>query len=153
MPVIIMSPVEAKTIPTKRPITVLIHAILLTLVGFMLFVLGVPGILGVLERSSRQVYSDTPDIILSIIAMLVVGSLAFAAGIGLLRMRRWGWVLGVVTTIGFLLYQAYITLTVCSCAPFIQRDYTLVGFGIFLLPYGIGLALVVWHWENRHLFK
>ena len=147
-----MSTVETKPIPAKRPIAVLLHAILLTLVGFALLVLGVPGIFGILERASRQVYSDTPDIVLSVIAMLIVGIMAFAAGIGLLRMRRWGWVLGLVITIGFLLYQAYLTVSVCSCVPFIQRDYTLVGLGLFLLPYAIGVFLVSWHWENRRLF-
>jgi hypothetical protein len=148
-----MSTVETKTIQAKRPITALIHAILFTLVGFMLLVLGVPGIFGILERASRQVYTDTPDTVLSVIGMLVVGIMAFAAGIGLLRMRRWGWALALVMTIGFLLYQAYLTLTVCSCMPFIQRDYTLVGLGLFLLPYMIGVLLIVWHWENKRLFS
>ncbi|MBA3873747.1 MAG: hypothetical protein H0X30_31830 [Anaerolineae bacterium] len=147
-----MSTVEAKPVPAKRPITVLLGAILLTLVGFMLLVLGVPGILGILERASRQVYSDTPDTVLSVIAMIIVGIMAFAAGIGLLKMRRWGWVLGLIITIGFLLYQAYLTVSVCGCMPFIQSDYTLVGLGLFLLPYMIGVLLIVWHWENRRLF-
>lgn len=139
--------------PAKRPAIVSIYAILLTFIAFFATVLDGSALLGIIIRLSNQIYTDTSDIILSVIAILIVSIITFAAGISLLRMKRWGWALALIVTFGFLIYQAFTTIVICKCAPFIQGNYSIRGLGFLLLPYILGLPLAGWHWNNRHLFK
>jgi hypothetical protein len=140
-------------LPSKRPVIVSIYAILLTFIAFFVVVLDGSALLGIIMRVSNQDYRDTPDVVLSAIAIFIAAIMTFGAGIGLLRMRRWGLVLALIVTFGFVIYQTFTTLVVCQCVPFIQQNYTVRGLGFFLLPYVIGLPIAGWHWNKRHLFK
>ncbi len=136
----------------KRPAIVSIYAILLTFIAFFVIVLDGSALVGIIMRLSSQNYRDTSDVILSAVAIFIAAIVTFAAGIGLLRMRRWGLVLALIVTFGFVIYQTFTTIVVCQCAPVIQQGYTVRGTGFFLLPYVIGLPLAGWHWQHRELF-
>lgn len=134
-----------------RPCLVTVTAILLTLVGFSLEVLAIPGILGILNRISKGIYTDPPDTIATIVLMFIGGILAFAGGIGLLRMKRWGRILAIGFIICYLIAEIARLLT-CKCYPANQQAFVLFDLILLLVRLIAAVIIVRWYIVNRRRF-
>lgn len=142
---------ESQQPKQQRPVWITLHAILMTLVGFFLILLAVPGLIGIVERQIRGVKTDSLDTILTITLMFVVSLVALFAGMGLLQRRNWGRILAIIATSLYLLWQLYNDLTYLRI-PFIHRDYTIIGLLLFLVPYTVASLLIILHLTSSEKF-
>jgi hypothetical protein len=124
-------PPTAPVVPEHRPTGITILAVLAILSGFLQLLFALP-LMGLnLMQSAGVVSSVTGGFV-----ALVLGVIWLAAGIGLLQLKPWAWMLGVIAVGLSVLGAIWSMFTSGFC----------VGFMSLILP-----AIVLWYLTRPHV--